>query len=247
MIDFALDAHTHCGLTEPFRGLSEEWQQGGIGGGVIFSPVEEIYDRYDPHFTDSSSYRLSRRRVHEYLLQVASADDVFPYFFVWNDFSPIPEAFVGIKWHRHPGEPVYAYGTDQCNEIISEICRRRLPIVLEEEFSNTLSFLKRIGGETVIIIPHMGGLNGGYYKLKKAGVFENEMVWVDTALASQQEIVDFADAYGTERIMFGSDFPFGIPASEKRKVVGCFSGADLSRVLFENLLRLLGRPIPNVE
>ncbi len=70
----------------------------------------------------------------------------------------------------------------------------------------------------------MGGLNGGYYKLKKAGVFGIETVWVDTALAAEQEILDFADTYGTDRIMFGSDYPFGIPRSEKNKVVRCFSG-----------------------
>ncbi len=144
MMEFALDAHTHCGLSEPFEALSEQWRQAEIDGGVIFSPVEEIYDRYDPDFTDSSAYRMSRRRVHEYLLRVASAENIFPYYFVWNDFGPIPDGFVGIKWHRHPGEPVYAYDTHDCNETINEICRRQMPVVLEEEFDNTLSFLKKI-------------------------------------------------------------------------------------------------------
>ena len=56
-----------------------------------------------------------------------------------------------------------------------------------------------------MIIPHMGGLNGGYYKLKNSGIFENEMVWVDTALASRQEIEDFAEClwYSTHDVRFG--------------------------------------------
>ena len=73
----------------------------------MFSPVEEIYDRYDPYFTDSDDYGRSRRRVHDYLLKLGATKNIFPFFFIWNDFAPIPDGFLGIKWHRHPGEPVY--------------------------------------------------------------------------------------------------------------------------------------------
>lgn len=236
-----LDGHTHCGFTVPFEDLSREWERGGIHGGVIFSPVEEIYDRYDPVFTDSDEYRRSRKRVHEYLLNIASRDHIFPYFFVWNDFAPIADSFRGVKWHRHPGEPVYAYDTPGCNGAIKEIRDRRLPIVLEEEFHNTLKFINDIAGETVVIIPHMGALNGGYLSLKQSGVFDNPAVWVDTALAGRSEITDFAENFGTERIIFGSDYPFGVPANEKRKLGNLFSGHDLSAVLSGNLLRLLGK------
>jgi uncharacterized protein len=246
-----LDSHTHCGLTAPFEELSREWGQGEIWRGVVFSPVEEIYDRHDPYFTDSEDYGRSRRRVHDYLLKLRATKNIFPFFFIWNDFAPIPDGFLGIKWHRHPGEPVYLYEPAQCQNKTDEICDKRLPIVLEEEFGNTLRFIKTVSGRTVVIIPHMGPLNGGYYKLKKAGAFENEMVWVDTALASRQEIDDFADAYGIERMMFGSDYPFGIPASEKRKITECFSGSDLDSVLSGNLLRLLvkstGRPDSDLQ
>jgi uncharacterized protein len=241
MDNLALDAHTHCGLTVPFEELSREWEDGEIQGGVAFSPVEEIYDRYNRRFRDSDDYRHSRRRVHDYLLKLGAAKRIFPFFFVWNDFAPIPDGFVGIKWHRHPGEPVYLYKSAQCHDKIDEICSKRLPVVLEEEFANTVNFVKMISGRTVVIIPHMGGLNGGYFKLKKAGIFENEMVWVDTALASRREIEDFAHAYGTGRILFGSDYPFGIPASEKRKVMECFSSKEGALVLSRNLLRLLGK------
>jgi hypothetical protein len=236
-----LDSHTHCGHTVPYEALSKEWERGEIHGGVRFSPVEEIYDRYDPHFTDSEEYRASRASVHRYLLKSAERDRIFSYFFVWNDFAPIPDGFVGIKWHRHSNEPVYRYDDPACERTLSEICDKRLPIVLEEEFDNTLRFIERIAERTVVIIPHMGALNGGYWSLKRSGVFESPAVWTDTALAGDREISDFAKDYGTERIMFGSDYPFGAPAQEKRKPERLFSDDDLDRILGGNLLRLLGR------
>jgi len=235
-----LDAHAHCGYTVPYDQLSGEWQQGNISGGAMFSPVEEIYDRYDPFFTDSGEYRTSRTLVHRYLLGLGERENIFPYFFVWNDFLPVPDGFVGIKWHRHSEEPVYDYEDPACERAISEICSKRLPIVLEEEFGNTLKFIERIGERTVVVIPHLGALNGGYGSLQRSGVFESPSVWVDTALAGYHEINDFAEKYGTDRIMFGSDYPFGVPALEKKKVERLFSEDDLARVLGGNLLRLLG-------
>jgi hypothetical protein len=248
----ALDGHVHCGLSLPYESVSRLWQEADIGGGVVFSPVEEIYDRYDPSFIDSEEFSRGRAEVHSYLLELSSHENIFPYFFVWNDFSPVPEGFHGIKWHRHSNEPVYNYQSPECERLVEEICLKGLPIVLEEEPRNTESFIKRIAGRTVVIVPHMGALNGGYFRLKRSGVFENSAVWVDTALAGRGEIEDFAMSYGVERIIFGSDYPFGIPAHEKRKLLDIFSGDDLESVLSRNLLRLLRqdaqpglRPRPN--
>ncbi len=242
--ELVLDAHTHCGYTVPLEELSRQWDLGDIDGGVVFSPVEEIYDRYDPSFTDSPEYRRSRASVHEYVRRLSSRDHIYPYFFVWNDFARIPDEFVGIKWHRHASEPTYEYHTPGCEDMIRRICERRLPIVLEEEFHNTMNFVERIAQRTVVIIPHMGGLNGGYTRLRDAGLFDNPMVWTDTALGSVREFEDFAGRYGIDRIMFGSDYPFGIPAHERRKVERVFSGSDLKAALSGNLLRLLGRAAP---
>ncbi|MDQ7785711.1 MAG: amidohydrolase family protein [Desulfomonilaceae bacterium] len=241
MANLVLDGHAHCGLTVPFEELAREWQIAGIDGGAMFSPVEEIYDRYDPQFHDSDEYRASRDKVHAYLLDLSARDRLYPYFFVWNDFVPVPDGYVGIKWHRHAHEPIYRYDARECDVVLEQICRKRLPIVLEEEFSNTLNFIERIDDRTTVIIPHMGGLNGGYLRLREARVFERDTVWVDTALASTAEVSDFVERYGVERIIFGSDYPFGVPAHEKRKVTGLFSGADRDKVLSGNLLRLLGQ------
>lgn len=235
-----LDAHAHCGLTLPLERLGPLWEDGGIDGGVLFSPVEEIYDRYDRNFVDSPYFRESRQKVHSYLESLISKH-IFAYWFVWNDFAPPGEKFSGIKWHRHSNEPRYRYGTEECENFIEHICSRRLPVILEEEFHHTLDLVQKICGRTVVIIPHFGGLNGGYRRLKQADLFENPMVYVDTALAGTHELRDFAADYGVDRILFGSDFPFGDPAVERYKVENIFTGRDREKVLAQNLLDLLER------
>jgi hypothetical protein len=236
----ALDAHAHCGLTLPYERLSRLWDNGDIDGGVLFSPVEEIYDRYDGRFVDSPAYRESRERVHAYLKSLRTPR-IFTYWFVWNDFA-LPEAgFDGVKWHRHSNEPKYKYDSPECQRFIEHVCNARLPIIIEDEFHYTLDLVKQINQRTIVIIPHFGGLNGGYRQLKSAGLFDNPQVYVDTALASPTEIADFAKHYGVERILFGSDFPFGDPAYERYKLESLFVGKDLEKVLAGNLLEMLDK------
>ncbi len=233
-----LDGHAHCGLTLPLSKIKPRWQAADITGGVIFSPVEEIYDRYDQNFTDSTAYRASREKVHAYL-ETLITEHLFAFWFVWNDFVLPPPAFKGIKWHRHADEPPYDYDHSRCEAFIAHICARRLPVIFEEEFDHTLKFIKRLEGQTPVIIPHCGALNGGYMRLKQAGLFENPAVYVDTALASTREISDFAETFGVDRIIFGSDFPFGEPARELAKVEKIFSSTDREKVLGQNILRLI--------
>lgn len=233
-----LDGHAHCGLTLPYSMLAPLWDNAGIDGGVLFAPVEEIYDRNDPTFVDSEQYKKSRRKVHDYLASIIS-DHIFIFWFVWNDYTLPGENFTGVKWHRHLDEPQYDYTTPKCDAFIEYACSRRLPVILEEEFENTLQLIERINGETPVIIPHLGMLNGGYHRLKTAGLFENPAVYVDTALAPLEQIADFAADYGVERILFGSDFPFGNPARERNKVDRLFKGKALEKVLSLNLLSLL--------
>ena len=234
-----LDAHVHCGTTLPFEKVEKSWHEGLIDGGVLISPVEEIYDRYNRSFTDSPYYQASRREVHRYLESIKK-ENIYRLWFVWNDFELPRPGFAGVKWHRHAYEPVYDYASPACERFLQYVYEQRLPILLEEEFRNTLDFVRRVDQRTVIIIPHMGGLNGGYWSLKRAGIFDLPTVYVDTALATPDEILDFACVYGTDRIMFGSDFPFGDPAWERAKVERIFSGADLEKVLSGNAVRLFG-------
>ena len=221
-----IDAHVHCGTMDRSAPQTLEDYRGHlagtrIGGAALFSPVQEIYDRYDPDFTDDPAWRHHRRQSNAYLLSLdPSGFTVYPYFFIWNDFAveQLAASHCGIKWHRHADEPVYHYETYRCAAALDEIRRRRLPVVLEEERGNTVRFVRELAGGITVIIPHLGMLNGGFGAIAREGLWDLDNVWADTALAASGEIREYIRRYGHHRLLFGSDFPFGSPAAELAKV-----------------------------
>lgn len=242
-----IDSHAHCGVIDrswpqSFEDYARQLIGTDIAGAALYSPVMEIYDRYDPFFTDTTEWQQRRTDSNAYLLSLDSPGlTVYPYFFIWNDFAvdQLTPAHCGIKWHRHPGEPVYCYETPKCRDAIDEIRQRKLPIVLEEELANTVQFIREMANGATVIIPHLGGLNGGFHAIAEAGLWELENVWADTALASRNEIGEYTRRYGFHRLMFGSDFPFGTPPSELEKVrsLGLDPGVEAA-VLGGNFIRL---------
>ncbi len=227
-MDFiAVDAHAHCGVLDRFPPQSLEDYLSSlrgrrIDGAVMFSPVIEIYDRHDRDFKDNPEWRGRRRSSNEYLLSASRPGfEVFPYFFIWNDFAveQLTTRHKGIKWHRHDDEPVYHYDDPGCLAAIDEIRRRNMPVCLEEELDNTVFFVDRLAPGVRVVIPHLGLLNGGYPAIRRAGLWERPEIYADTSLASSREIMDYVERYGHERLMFGSDFPFGAPKRELEKVL----------------------------
>lgn len=219
-----IDSHIHCGIQHshlPIDDIRPLLREAGITAACMFAPVEDIYDRDDYHFEDNASWRQTRQRANRYLLDLANEGEaIFPYLFVWNDFAveELHKPYRGIKWHRHSDEPEYHYQHPRCAEMIAEITRRLLPIVLEESFRNTCRFIEHLAPQAIIIIPHLGGLNGGYRALHEAGIWQRDNVYADTALASTTEMRHFIDHYGVNKLLFGSDYPFGDPDGELRKV-----------------------------
>lgn len=243
-----IDAHVHCGIQDNFPLQSYETYRyvvrgGQIGGAVMFSPVMEIYDRYDPHFTDSEPWIHRRKSANEYLLNIGASDfTVIPYLFIWNDFAveQITPRHKGIKWHRHPNEPVYDYNSPRCRQAIDEIRNRNMPVVLEEEFENTVRFIEHLAKDVKIIIPHLGMLNGGYRTIKRQGLWKRPNVYTDTALAPAYDIIDYIRDNGSDRIVFGSDFPFGDPNSELDKIVRLpISEEQKEKIWGSNIAQLL--------
>jgi hypothetical protein len=248
-----IDSHIHCGIQYsqlPIEDITPLLREEGITGACMFPPVEDIYDRYDRDFEDTPQWRQTRHRANQYLLDLADqGEPIYPYLFVWNDFAveELERPYRGIKWHRHSDEPVYHYQDPRCAVMIAEITRRRLPIVLEESFHHTCTFIEHLAPEAVIIIPHLGGLNGGYRALDQAGIWRRPNVYADTALASTSEMRHFIDHYGADKLLFGSDYPFGDPGGELRKVERLHLGSlDFEKVVSGNMLNLLqagGAPI----
>ncbi|MCL2789244.1 MAG: amidohydrolase [Desulfobulbus sp.] len=204
-----IDSHIHCGVQHsdlPFERITPLLRQAGITDACLFAPVEDVYDRDDFHFQDNDQWQQTRRAANRYLLDLAGqGESVFPYLFVWNDFAidELRHPYRGIKWHRHSYEPEYQYDDPRCAAMLDAITRRRLPVVLEESYANTLRF-------------------------------------ADLALASAVDLRHFVEHYGPGKLLFGSDFPFGTPAHELRKIRQLnLSAADFDQVVCGNILRLL--------
>lgn len=246
-----IDSHMHCGIQnvrQPLAMIKAHLDMAGIGGACLFAPVEDVYDRYDYRFQDNATWRACRHRANLYLLDIQRRHpEMRAYYFVWNDFAAheLEEGYRGVKWHRHEYEPEYHYTDPACEAFLKTVYRLRLPIVLEESFAHTIEMIARIDGRTPVIIPHLGGLNGGFYALFHSGAWDNPDVYADTALASRHEMKMFLDRYGPEKLIFGSDFPFGIPADELRKVRDLdLNGEDYAKVTGGNIIRLTSSPTP---
>lgn len=240
-----IDSHIHCGIqnvTLNYKIIRPLLKAAHIDAACMFAPVEDIYDRYDPDFIDTQFWQDRRSKANKYLKDLSLKQQVYPYFFVWNDFrvNELTDEFKGIKWHRHTLEPVYHYDDPGCEEFLKKVYERHIPIVLEEEFRNTMNLLERIGSRTPVIIPHLGMLNGGYDVIKKSGIWKQDNVYTDSALAYFDDIKDFIKTYGPHKLIFGSDFPFGMPESEKKKILDLNIGdKDKELILSGNILSLV--------
>lgn len=197
-----IDAHVHIGrnrntkyytLTEMRRDQAEA----DVDGAFIFAFPEDMYRTIDT--------RESRIDANEYVLSVAkSATNVYPFYFVWSDYI-VPKnlaEYAGIKWHRHPDEPRYNYDDPQCEAILREIRELGLPVTLEEEYENTVRFIKT-NPTLNVIVPHIGRMNGGYEKME--AFYSNKRVYFDTGVADAQAIKVALEKAGPERVLFGSD------------------------------------------
>jgi len=245
-----IDSHIHSGI----QNVSWRWEDirpllvaAGITGAGVIPPVEDIYDRYNYYFKDTSQWQACRRQAHRYLLGLKDPEiEIFPYFFVWNDFAweDLGPQYVAIKWHRHPDEPEYHYRDPRCLEFLEVARSRHLPILLEESFQNTLFFLEKLAQGLQVVIPHLGGLSGGYGPLRRAGVFDHPWVYADTAIAGPGEIEDYLGRYGSARLFFGSDYPFGHPGSELGKILSLRLPEETTQdILANNFRRLCGREV----
>jgi len=240
-----IDSHVHMGRNRrtKFYDEGELWRDlkdADAQGAVIFAFPEDIY-----RIADSAESRL---RANEYILEVADKyDDLFPFYFVWNDYL-VPEElgrYRGIKWHRHHDEPRYDYDDPRCMRFLEEVKGLGMPVLLEEEFKETERFIDA-NPELKVIIPHIGALNGGHDRME--AFYGSENVYFDTSVAPIGAIKRCLEAVGPGRIIFGSDVsgtsvPFyNFPKVELEKIrsLGLTEG-DLGRVLSGNILGIISR------
>lgn len=216
-----IDNHIHCGNNAhksfTLDDIEQDLDEAGAQGAVIFAFPEDMY-----RIEDSREWRI---RANNYVLEVSEkSKGIYPFYFVWNDYI-IPDNlsdYAGIKWHRHWDEPKYNYDDPQCHEILKLIKDLSLPVLIEEEYGNTVRFVKE-NPELKIIIPHMGNLNGGYDRMDV--FFDNPNVHFDTSVANLDAIKRVLDKVGDQRVIFGSD------VSGTRMPFFNFTKVELAKIL----------------
>jgi len=244
-----VDAHVHCGVqnvSHSYEVISPLLSDANVDAAVMFPPVEDVYDRHDSAFTDAPDWRACRQRANDYVIDLARRTGrVYPFFFVWNDFRAdlLHDACKGIKWHRHADEPPYNYDDARCRQMLETIVARDLPITVEETYDNTMLLVDALAPEATYIIPHVGRRNGGLERLAAEGLWERPNIWADTSMARLEDAAAYVEHCGVERLMFGSDYPFGIPAEQMATVRALrLQPEQEAAVLGGNATRLLGSP-----
>lgn len=244
-----IDAHVHLGklddsAPQDYDEIAPYFDEAGLDGVVCTSPVQEIYDRYDPDFVDTDDWRRRRASSREYLTTFTGKPHaIYPLYFVWNDFDTSTlDAYCGIKWHRHPDEPVYHYDDPRCGEMINAICGRGFVVLLEEDYPNMMRFVDELAPGVPVIIPHLGKLNGGVDRLLAEDFWKRPNAYADMSAASCEvrNIRRFLDKYGAEQLLYGSDYPFGDSVDSKEKILSLdLPEADQGLIFGGNVLRLL--------
>ena len=234
-----IDSHTHWGPSVTLMGVNitteellQQAKQSGVAKIVIFPfPSTAITDE-----SINESLLLEAQRIEEFI----------PYYYIPEDLRPIPheKGFYGGKWH-------WVRGIQDCssnyevledpgvNEFIEASESIDLPIIFEEDLAFTEIFVKRTKS-LKLIIPHMGMLGGSPLDFLEA--FEKyPNVYFDTSLASSGVVKRFIDTIGPERILFGSDIPFGTMKTELEKILSLRVGNEEKELLLsKNLKRLIG-------
>jgi predicted TIM-barrel fold metal-dependent hydrolase len=232
------DAHTHWGpsvslnMTVTTEELLKQAQQSGVDRIVIFP---------------FPSMALSDETINDKLLEVRKKDGRFiPYYYIPEDLRSIPleKHYWGGKWHWMRGiqdcsSNYQVLDDPELDHFIQTFEEVGLPIVFEEELAFTEAFVKRTK-DLKMIIPHLGMLGGNPFDFLQT--FKGrENVFFDTALAGTETIMRFIKNIGKERILFGSDIPFGTMKRELEKILSLPIRDDEKEWIFsKNLKRLIG-------
>ena len=244
-----IDAHVHIGRRHlPIETVERVLERAGVQKAVVFADPES------PDINDDNRY----------VLEVARRTDHIPFFYIGgNAYStsrpypslPVPEAlepYRGIKWHcwftpaHDLGGGPLSMGPDEIRRALTEPGMKSLmdkslemgiPVNFEEHFKVTVRFVE-LYPAVPVIIPHLGGLNGGTQRILEA-VGDRPNVRFDTSLAGINE--ELVARYGSKKFISGSDHPYGSPSRgiERIRNLG-ISEEEKEDILSRNILTLTG-------
>jgi len=237
--DLIIDSHSHWGpsLTMGTEVTRDELQRQLKGSGISYVVLIPF-----------PSTAIANNDINVRLLEETKRIKSFlPYHYIRENynvdgFNPIPDEYFGGKWHWMRGWQDSASNYQVLDDpelpgLIEKLRRINKPIVFEEDFDFTVKFVDMAEGVT-LIIPHLGLLGGNPYDFLRA-FKDNESIYFDTALASRDQIKKFVETIGPERVIFGSDVPFGSMRSELDKILSLsFSHEDKEMLLYKNIINL---------
>jgi predicted TIM-barrel fold metal-dependent hydrolase len=112
-----------------------------------------------------------------------------------------------------------------------------IPVNFEEHFDITVQFVE-LYPDVKIILPHMGGLNGGVQRVL-AAVGHKPNVSFDISLAGIDE--GLISTFGINKFLCGSDHPYGSPSWSVDRVNNLKISEEEKQSLFSgNVLALTG-------
>ncbi len=242
--DLIIDSHSHwgpslsMGIDVTTTQLQNQQKEAGVDY-VIIIPFP--------------STAIENNAINVRILNEARrVESFFPYHYVrenydTKDFDPLPEEYFGGKWHWMRGSQDSASNYRVLEDpslpgLVEKIRKTGKPVIFEEELEFTKTFADMFPGVT-LIIPHLGLLGG--YPLDFLKAFrDNRDIYFDTALGSKDMIFEFVRTVGPERVLFGSDVPFGTMRSELSKITSLsLSHPDKELILSGNAVRLAHLPL----
>lgn len=189
-------------------------------------------------FADAHAESLEEQ--NRYVFEQGRERGLYPFYYIggnpFTDTRPdaleVPDnigEYAGIRWHRWVGEGIDREGrfdgseldwalslmeSSEFESVVSAAAHYSLPVILEESFAVTLELVQRFPSLD-FIIPHLGAQNGGQTNILRA-LWDTPNVYFDTSLSLLDEAM--LGRLGTERILFGSGYPYSDPEAELDKI-----------------------------
>ncbi|UCF29862.1 MAG: amidohydrolase family protein [bacterium] len=244
-----IDGHVHIGRRHlPLEQVEGVLDRAGADRAVVFADPESMDIPGD----------------NRYVLESAARSRHIPFIYIGGNaystnrpFPQLPdpeelEPYRGIKWHCWftPGHDFggIRLGMDggRIEEVLTEPRMAALmgkaremgiPVNFEEHFDITVRFVD-LYPDVMIIIPHMGGLNGGTERILSA-VGSKPNVFFDVSLAGLTE--SLVKTFGARKFICGSDYPYGSPAWSIDRIRKLnISEEDRESIMSGNVLSLTG-------
>jgi len=157
----------------------------------------------------------------------------------------VKQGFMGIKFH--PRNEAFAVNSEELVFPIAELAAKLgMPILIHTGEPDTYGFAQPtlVGDladsfpDLTLVVGHMGK------RLCEDAIcvarwFEN--IILETSFRSHRDIARAVQRVGADRVVYGSDIPFGVPEIEMLKVkVSDITPEEKRMVLGENMARILG-------